>query len=285
MACRQCGAAHEQCGCRTNTIICRQVAPAPVCTPLPCPCIETPNVGAATNTVQVVTSGLLDRVIAANVKLSALAGNSIIANGDGLYAPAAPAEATLTDNGDRTYTFNNNVDAPTTFCQGLTEIVAGAGCNGIGSGNMVRSATLSDCALTLSSAPEHTTGYNIGAQSGIAYLPLPAGTTRILNQDILIQNPSTCRSFVFRLIQEAVIEIELLADAECVVSTFNNPVREGGPGSSRIRRGITRVAQAIGTLAPGASTIVNVFIDVELVSGTVNIYGSGQTIGYVGGTV
>lgn len=285
MACRQCGATQNACVCRANTIICRQVVPEPVCTPLPCPCIETPNVGAATSTIQIVTSGLLDRVIAGNVKLSALAGNSIIANGDGLYAPAAPAEATLTDNEDRTFTFNNGVDAPVSFCQGLTEIVPGAGCNGIGSSNMVRVANLDGCTLNLSSAPEHTTGYNIGAQSGTTYLPLPAGTTRILNQDILIQNPSTCRSFVFRLIQEAVIEIELLADAECVVSTFNNPVREGGPGSSRIRRGITRVAQAIGTLAPGASTIVNVFIDVQLVSGTVNIYGSGQTIGYVGGTV
>lgn len=208
-----------------------------------------------------------------------------IINNPVIVFPAVVSDSLL-DVGSRVFRHTSVAGVNTDFCQGVCSITTPNDCTGgIGANFALKAASLAGGVFTLRGAPEHRAGTGSGAQTGIAYTPVPAGTTRILAQTIAVVNPSTCRAFAYQLIQEAVIELELMASAEVVIHTFNDPGREGGPSSSRIRKTVQRVGALWNTLPPGGSTNHSVYIDVELIVGVANIYGCGQSIGYIGGTI
>lgn len=122
--------------------------------------------------------------------------------------------ATLTDNGDRSFTFDNNVDTPVTFFQGIQTITPAAGCETVGVNNMLRSLSVTGGNLTVSSAPEHAE-FSVpeasasGSSLGIAVI---AGDNYFSNPaDLTITNPSACRAAVAMCMASGFIEFDSAA--------------------------------------------------------------------------
>lgn len=141
------------------------------------------------------------------VAVSTLPGNSLVLNATGLYT-AAGTTATLINNGDRTFTFNNTVNPTTTFCQGFSSFDLADACNGVGVNNMLREASVSGCVLKLRSAPEHTA---VGLNSYTEYFSFPNGGNFNVAPGVIVRqlwaniplmsakvltNPSACRAML-----------------------------------------------------------------------------------------
>lgn len=105
----------------------------------------------------------------------------------------------LVDNGNRTFTHTAANGAAVTFCQGVSFLDQGTGCESVGANFMVRSVNLDGCVLRITSAPEHTGVISAHGQESVnTPAPLTAvGQVRATGiSTVTITNPSPCRIMI-----------------------------------------------------------------------------------------
>jgi hypothetical protein len=207
--------------------------------------------------IDLTSSGSFGHTIRADARISATADNVLSIQADGLYVP------------DTEFTSSN-----TCALGGVGLAYAIRGLTDLGNNNFL-----------INGAPEHSTGSNSGVQL-VGPTVTNVGVTQLLNQNILINNPSTCRDFRYFLQQSVSVELDMQPLAHVFLNTSAKGYRYG-PFNAPWRGTPDLTTFAYGVLAPGASTIGTLFlnIDVQVGSAGVFVWGASQTIGYIGGTV
>lgn len=132
---------------------------------------DTMVIKAADASVDVTLLPAGNKTLSISAVVDPVAGNRLSLTGNGLYVPPETAETvtTFVDNGNGTFTYTSENATETTICQGPNTVIQpAAACASWGSGFMVTDVDITDCELTVVSAPEHT-----AAQDSIGYTQGP----------------------------------------------------------------------------------------------------------------